>query len=114
MDDLSVKFSDDFPGKVPSPVKEGDVLGTAELLYKDVKIADMELLAYRTVKRNYLWAAFDWVGNIVKSKVFIVAVVIVVLVLIVLFFGTGKKRKQKKRRKNTINVVKDYSKLATK
>ena len=114
MDDLSVKLSDDFPGKVPSPVKEGDVLGTAELLYKDVKIADMELVAYRTVKRNYLWAAFDWVGNIVKSKVFIVAVVIVVLVLIVLFFGTGKKRKQKKRRKNTINVVKDYSKLATK
>ena len=81
-------------------------------MYKDVVVAEVELLAYRTVKKNYVWAMFNWIEKIATSKVFIVAVVAVVLLVVISYFGTKNQRKRKKRRKNTEEVVTDYSTLA--
>lgn len=112
IDDLTVKLADSFPEEIDSPVEKGDSVGTAQLMYKDIVVADVELVAYRTVKKNYIWAMFNWIEKIATSKVFIVMVVAVVVIIILSYFGTKNQRKRKKRRKNTVEVVKDYSRLA--
>ena len=81
-------------------------------MYKDVVVADVELVAFQTVKKNYLWAMFNWIEGIATSKAFLVVLLVVIVVIIVLWFGTKNQRKRKKRRKQRIEVVKDYSKLA--
>ena len=112
IDDLTVKLPDNFPETVDSPIEKGDSVGKAQLMYKDVVIADIELVAYQTVKKNYLWAMFNWIEGIATSKVFLVVLLIVVIVIIILWFGTKNQRKRKKRRKQSVEVIKDYSRLA--
>jgi len=112
IDDLTVKLSDNFPETVDSPIEKGESVGTAKLMYKEVVVADVELVAYQTVKKNYLWAMFSWIENIATSKAFLVVMLVIIAVIVVLYFGTKNQRKRKKRRKNRVEVVKDYSKLA--
>lgn len=112
IEDLTLSLPENFPESVPSPIEKGEKVGTGQLMYDGVVVANVDLVAYQTVKKNYLWAAFNWIEGIATSKVFLVFIVIVIVVVIVLFFGTKNQRKKKKRRKNTIEVVKDYSKLA--
>ena len=111
IDDLTVKYADDFPSQVKAPIEEGEAVGEAYLLYNDVVITKITLVAGHTVKKNYVWALFNWVVKLVKSPAFYVSVVVLALLLCVFFLGTKNQRKQKKRRKNTINVVSDYSRL---
>lgn len=112
IDDLSVELSEGFPKEVDSPVEKGDSIGKARLMYKNVVVAEVELVAFQTIKKNYLWAMFNWIEGIATSKMFLVLLVIVVVIIIVLWFGTKNQRKRKKRRKQSVQVVKDYSKLA--
>lgn len=112
IDDLTLKLPDNFPETVDSPIEKGTTVGKAQLMYKDVVVADVELVAFQTVKKNYLWAMFNWIEGIATSKVFIFVVAIIVIALIVLWFGTKNQRQRKKRRKQRVDVVKDYSKLA--
>ncbi len=112
IDDLTLKLPDNFPETVDSPIEKGTTVGEAQLMYKDVVVADVELVAFQTVKKNYLWAMFNWIEGIATSKVFIFVVAIIVIALIVLWFGTKNQRQRKKRRKQRVDVVKDYSKLA--
>ncbi len=112
IDDLTVKLSDSFPETVDSPIEKGESVGKAQLMYKDVVVADVELVAFQTVKKNYLWAMFNWIDGIATSKAFLVVLLIIAVVIIVLWFGTKNQRKRKKRRKQSVEIVKDYSKLA--
>ena len=112
IDDLTLKLPDNFPETVDSPIEKGATVGKAQLMYKDVAVADVELVAFQTVKKNYLWAMFSWIEGIATSKAFLVVLIVVVVVLIVLWFGTKNQRKRKKRRKQRVEIVKDYSRLA--
>lgn len=111
IDDLTVKYATDFPDIVKAPIKEGEEIGKAYLMYNDVVITEITLSAGHTVKKNYIWAMFNWVVTLVKSPAFYVGLVVLALLLCMFFTTTKKQRKQKKRQKNTINVVKDYSRL---
>ncbi len=112
IDDLTVELSDSFPETVDSPIEKGDSVGKARLMYKDVVVAEVELVAYQTVKKNYLWAMFNWIESIATSKIFLVVMLVIIVIIAVLYFGTRNQRKRKKRRKQSVQVVKDYSKLA--
>lgn len=112
IDDMTVVLDKDFPESVKAPIKAGDTVGKAKLMYGKIEIADITLVAQCDVKKNYLWATFHWVEELVSSKAFIVIVLIVIIVLIVLYNGTKKKRAAAKRRKNSAQVIKDYSKLS--
>ena len=114
VDDLTVKLDASFPKVIDAPVEKGEKITTASLMYENVKIADVELVAYQTVKKNYLWAAFSWAEEIASSKYFLLIVSVLVIAIIAVLKGTKKKRKRKKRLKGQINVVKDYSNLARK
>ncbi len=111
IDDMKLVLADNFPKEVGSPVKKGSVIGKAELMYGEIKVADVTLVAQSEVKRNYIWAMFSWAEDIVTSKVFIVAVLALVILLVLLYNGTKKKRRRNKRIKESVTVVKDYSKL---
>ena len=111
IDNLTISFASDFPDEVKAPIKEGEDVGKAYLLYNDVVITEIMLSAGHTVKKNYVWAMFNWVVTLVKSPAFYVALIVLALLLCMFFATTKKQRKQKKRQKNTINVVKDYSRL---
>lgn len=112
IDDLTVEYGDGFPERVDAPVKKGDVIGKAKLVYSGVKIADVTLVAQSDVKKNYLWAMFNWLEKLMSSKLFVCTVVIVITVVAVMLLATKKQRRRKKRLKNRVDVVKDYSKLA--
>ncbi len=112
IDNLTVKFPEDFPEAVDSPIKEGDAVGRASLYYKGIKVTDVNLVAQQTVKKNYLWAMFSWVEKLMSSKVFVTILVVVIVAVLVVVFGTKNNRKRRKRRKRSVQVVKDYSKLA--
>ena len=112
IDNMKIEYAEGFPEEVDAPVKKGDVIGKAEVVYEGVHIASITLVAQEDVKKNYLWAMFNWLEKIMSSKGFIIAVIVIVVILIVLFFGTKNERERRKRRKSRIDVVKDYSKLA--
>ena len=109
---LTVEYAEDFPDKIKAPVKQGDEIGKAKLVYNGVKIADITLVAQQDVKKNYLWAMFNWLEVLMSSKIFIVFVILLAVVLVVLLVSTKKQRERKKRLKNKIDIVKDYSKLS--
>ncbi|MBR3788844.1 MAG: D-alanyl-D-alanine carboxypeptidase [Clostridia bacterium] len=111
VDDFTVNFSEAFPEKVKAPIEEGEEVGKAYLLYNDVVITEVTLVAGHTVKKNYIWAMFNWVLKLVKSPAFYVSLIVLALLLCIFFSTTKKQRKQKKRQKNTIHIVSDYSKL---
>ena len=111
IDDIVVSYPISFPNEVKAPIEEGEEIGKAQLLYGDVVIGEVMLSAGHTVKKNYIWAMFNWVVTLVKSPVFYVALIVLSVLLCMFFSTTKKQRKQKKRQKNTINVVKDYSRL---
>ncbi len=111
IDDIVVSYPTSFPDEVKAPIEEGEEIGKAQLLYGDVVIAEVMLSAGHTVKKNYIWAMFNWVVTLVKSPAFYVALIVLAVLLCMFFSTTKKQRKQKKRQKNTINVVKDYSRL---
>lgn len=112
VDDLTVKFSNDFPEKIKAPVKQGEVIGKAKLMYKGVVVSKVTLVAQQDVKKNHIWAMFGWVEKLLSSKLFVAIVIIIIVALIIYLVLTNKKRKNKKRRKNRVEIVKDYSKLA--
>lgn len=114
IDDLKVKLDKSFSKVVDAPLEKGEKITTATLMYEGIKVAEVDLVAYQSVKRNYLWAAFSWLEDIASSKYFLLVGSILVIAIIVLLKGTKKKRRRKKRLKNQINVVKDYSNLARK
>ena len=111
IDDLVIKYADNFPQEVKAPVEAGDVIGTAKLMYGNVEVAEMTLTAQQTIKKNYLWAAFSWLEAIMSSEYFVIVAGVIVIIIIALLLSTKNQRKKKKRRKHTVEVVSDYSKL---
>jgi D-alanyl-D-alanine carboxypeptidase len=109
---VTIEYAADFPEKTKAPVKQGEEIGKATVVYKGVKIADVVLVAQQDVKKNHLWAMFSWLEKLMSSKIFIVIVILIVIAIVVLLLSTQKQRKRKKRLKNKIDIVSDYSKLS--
>ncbi len=112
IDDMTVKCSEDFPEQIQAPVKQGDEIGSADLMYEGIKIAEITLVAQQDVKKNYIWAMFSWIEKLMSSKIFITVLIVVVILVVLYVTCTKNNRRRKKRRKNRVEVVKDYSKLA--
>lgn len=93
------------PKTVKAPVKKGDVLGKAEILYGEDVVATVDLVAAEDVSRSFVL----WVWGTVKSVfshfiVKIIFAVIAVLVIIYILLIIRKNRIKAKRRK--IKMVK--------
>ena len=112
IDNMSVKYDDSFPEQVEAPVKQGDEIGKAYLMYDGITIGEITLVAQQDVKKNYIWAMFSWVEKLMSSKIFVTVIVVVIVLVVLYLWGTKNNRRRKKRRKSRVDIVKDYSKLA--
>lgn len=93
------------PRTVKAPVKEGQVLGKAEVLYGDAVVATVDLVAAEKVNRSFVL----WIWSIIKTvfSSFIVKILVglaVLLFVIYILLIIRRNRIRKKRRK--IRMVK--------
>lgn len=91
-----------FKDSVQAPIKKGQVLGTADIVYAEKVIGTVNLVAGENVEKSFWLSAMDGVKNFFTSiymKIILIAAGLVVLAfiisVIVLNSGRGKKRKVK-------------------
>ena len=103
-----------LPASVDAPIKKGDKIAEAAVLYADQEIARADLVAAEDVQRN----VFLFIGSILKSIVMhpIVRTILIVLALLVAAYivfvlyarkQSKKKRKQKNRSEKVVRM-KDF------
>ena len=85
-DDSTIIVKTHFTNEtVTAPIKKGDVLGYAEIIYAEKVIGKVDLLAGEDVKASALLQFWEFIKNFFKSK-FMIAVYILIAVVIVGFF----------------------------
>ena len=93
------------PKVVKAPIKKGDVLGKAEVLYGEDVVATVDLVAAESLDRSIILWIFGIIKAIFSSTVFkILFAIFMVLVVIYILLIIRKKRIKAKRRK--IKMVK--------
>lgn len=93
-------IEEETPAVVNAPIKKGDVLGKAKILYADTEIATVDLVAAEDVNANVIL----WFLNILKTAVttpifLIIAAFAVAAVLIYIFSNSNKKKKRRRSRR---------------
>lgn len=93
------------PTVVKAPVKKGEVLGKAEILYGDDVVATVDLVAGESVSRSIILWLFDGIKTIFSSTIFkILFALLLVLVIIYVLLLIRRNRIRAKRKK--IRMVK--------
>lgn len=85
---------------VDAPIKKGDILGTADVIFAERVIGTVELIAGNDVKSSAFLIALDAIKNVLTSTVFkaIVAFVLLAVLLFVSYvFYINRKGKKKNR-----------------
>ncbi|MBQ0110555.1 MAG: D-alanyl-D-alanine carboxypeptidase, partial [Oscillospiraceae bacterium] len=83
-------------------VKQGDVLGTADISYAGEKIKTITLVAGCEVKSSFILVIWDFIVNIVTSKIFLIIFLIVLLIavgFILYVIAINRKRRKRRRRR---------------
>lgn len=93
-ENISVKLQ--VPEKVEAPVKEGDILGGAEVFYLGEKIGDIHLISVKSYKMSLFVRMLDFVKGIVLNPVFL-AVFGIFLILVLLYFRACVRRERARR-----------------
>lgn len=94
---------DTMPEKLYAPVKKGDVICEARILYAGEEIAKVELVAAETVNLSVPRLVLERIKDVLKSKIFIAvliifAALIVIYILFVIYDNVKEKR-------NRVHVV---------
>lgn len=96
-------------GEVTAPVKKGDVIGKANVMYANEVICVIDLVAGEDVNRSF----FAYLGYLIKSalqttiaKIILCIIILVIIIIISLniYFRNNKKRKRIKIVKNYRNI----------
>ncbi|HOA33526.1 MAG: D-alanyl-D-alanine carboxypeptidase [Clostridiales bacterium] len=95
------------PKKVDAPIKKGQKIGRARILYAGNEIAQVDLVAGETIERNFLLYLAKITKTVLTSPVFIILAAILAAAVVVILILRAKNS----RRKTVIRVVKDYSAL---
>lgn len=98
---------EETPTVLKAPIKKGDVVGKARILYAEQEIATVNLVAAEDVNMSVLL----WIGNgiksVLKSTVFKVIFAVIFAVLAIYIFLIIRYNNAKKRRKKA-TVVKNF------
>ena len=85
---------------VDAPIKKGDVLGTADIIYAEEKIGTVNLISTENVKRSTILYVFRGIKRFFISKYMVAIYVLIVLLIIAFIIGVIKlNMNSKKRRK---------------
>lgn len=97
---------EETPQSVNAPVKKGDVLGKARILYAEDEIATVNLVAAEDVHLSLILFVLDGIKNIFKSTLFQIVFIAVVLILAI-YIGLIIRHNQKKKRRKAPKPVKN-------
>ena len=85
---------------VDAPIKKGDILGTADIIYAEEKIGTVNLIAAENVSRSSILYVIRGIKRFFISKYMIAVYVVIVLVIVAFIIGIIKlNMNSKKRRK---------------
>ena len=103
---VMIEPDENMPESVDAPVKKGEVIGTANILYAGQVIGTVELVAEEDARRSLILYA----GNLLKEGLQSTAgkLVIAAVVLVVLFFVVVNVLYHYKKKKKRIRVVHGY------
>ncbi|MBP5686712.1 MAG: hypothetical protein J6W87_02895, partial [Clostridia bacterium] len=88
--------------RVKAPVKKGQVLGTADIIYANQVIGTVNLVSHEDIDRNFLLTAFYYAKVFLTSKYMQIvygAVALIILIFIFRIWRLNRNRKNKSRRK---------------
>lgn len=93
-------IADETPESINAPVKKGQVVGKAEVLYGDVVIATVDLVAGEDIDLNVFLLIFGVIKNLFSTTIFkILFAILAVLFVIYILFIIRKNRIIAKRKK---------------
>ncbi len=98
---------EETPSVVNAPIKKGDVLGKARILYAEDEIATVNLVAAEDVHMSLLLYIGNGIKNIFKSTIFQIVFILVVLVLAV-YIGLIIRHNRMKKRRRAPKTVKNF------
>jgi len=87
------------PAQIKAPVKKGEVLGKAKVLYADTELATVDLVAAEDIKVSVILWALDGLYNIISSPIFIIIVAMILVVVVIHYFTSANPRRKKNRRR---------------
>ena len=99
---------EETPTTVKAPIKKGDVLGKARVLYAGDEIATVNLIAAEDVKLSLSAFLVHSVKSVFQSKIFCIVFALIVLVLVLYILSIFYRNQQKKKRKpKTVKSVRN-------
>ncbi len=100
-DDSTIVVKTHLPeGSIDAPIKKGDVIGTADIIYAEQVIGTVNLVAGNDVKSGGLLTAFRYVKNFFSSiymKVLLVIIILLILLFIIWCIRLNYARLKKRR-----------------
>lgn len=89
----------DKPDRVNAPIKKGDRVCKAKVIYADNEIATINLVYAQSVSKNYLLYGWSLIKRLFSNLVFQILLVIAVIACAVHIFITAKNNARKKKKK---------------
>jgi D-alanyl-D-alanine carboxypeptidase (penicillin-binding protein 5/6) len=93
------------PKKISAPVKQGDVLGKAQVLYANEEIATVDLVAAETVTRSPLLWFFHILKKMFSSAIFKLILFVVIALVVAYVILMIRYNKKKRRRRQPVKPV---------
>lgn len=84
---------------VEAPIEAGDVMGAAEVFYKNEKIGEFNLVSNQAFEKNYLLVFNEFVRGVFLSPISIIvfSLALLFLVFYIMSFLRGNKRRRRRR-----------------
>ncbi len=100
-DESTITIKPNLPEKNASaPIKKGDVLATADIIYAEQKLGTVNLISHENIKRSVMLTVLNAVKNFLISPYMKVVYVVLLAVIIIFIVATIRlNQKAKKRRK---------------
>ena len=108
VDESSVNFETDLPDSVNAPIKKGEKVGHAKIMYADSVVAEVDLVSGDDVKANALMFVLNLIKTVLTSPIFLTVLAVAgvgagVYIYIVAHKGRKKVSKYKQRIENRID-----------
>ena len=108
VDESSVNFEPDLPESVNAPIKKGEKVGHAKIMYADSVVAEVDLVSGDDVNVNALMFVLNLIKTVLTSPIFLTVLAVAgigagVYIYIVAHKGRKKVSKYKQRIENRID-----------
>ncbi len=94
--DITLKVN--IPEKIEAPVTCGEIIGSADVFYKEQGIGSFNVVSSATFKKSYFLVVMRFLGKVISSPIFIVVFSLFLILFIAYLFLLARVRKRRKRR----------------